>query len=155
MNTVYAEPAEEETEVQRTRRRLREGKCPACGQRKRDVHRVCLACRVNGRDYCPNCEHVKPVAAWTRASDWCRDCRNIKRREYRGFHSPEEAKAAMLAGAARGRATVTARLHTFGAQVDALKAQGLTTWREIGEALDLPPNAVRLRYYKYQRRAKR
>lgn len=132
------EPAvEAETELQRNRRRIRQGKCVGCGSSDRTPRaRLCPACQATSR-YCSRCEMVKPLAMF-----WGRDCKPCQLA--RQYPQKERAAERMREGARRGWLIERARVAEQQAEILSLKERGWTL-DEIARRYGISKTAARRR----------
>lgn len=154
---------DEETVLQRTRRRIAQGRCPACGapNKNRAQRILCLECRKT-KKYCPQCEQVLYRAIFTddvRSNDgkavYCPPCRaQIRSSEagrltdYDRYRKRREASGHQV----QTRAEIDARVRELERKIVRLVSIGATL-HEASDILGVNYNTVKERFRLWKKRA--
>jgi excisionase family DNA binding protein len=138
---------EEETELQRTRRRIQERRCAYCGTPIKDGRYRLCPIHDSYLKYCPGCETVKEKAyAFARnradSTGYCQRCVTCD--------AVAKGKPGLVEAVQR-RADQIAQADALAARIARLRAAEMA-WRDVAARVGHSIHAVRGLYYRWERR---
>lgn len=143
----WEQAVEGETELQRTRRRIRQGRCPGCSTKWKGRNALCAECREAGHRYCYGCERIVGLAEWRASSRRCKVCKAACDASKKG------GRAAMIAAPTAHRQRTREAAQARMAEMGRLHDRGWT-WEEIGRRFNVSKATAKKAYYRNRKKAR-